>query len=590
MEQSDFELEFDEVLSDVSENSDIGDFIYSDCSDSESAEEMDECDDEPQAYRVEVVAPNSPTAKFVSKNGTVWLESMEGPVPPSQKKRPTYGKPRRASYVSSPVDALKLFITDDMVQEIITETNREAAFKLQAKNSKKLAANPNAKLETWIPFSEIEFWAYLGIIITAGADKSWDVPTRELFYNSRSDPIYRAAMSGSRFEQIRGNLRFDDRATRKQRPEMGRLAPIKNVFDMLMANLLLHYVPNHGLTLDEQLLAYKGRSAMIQYMPAKPAKFGIKIFWICDAVNGYALIGRIYAGKEGGKVTRGLAQSISKELTVPFYGTKRTLTMDNYFTSLALVEYLATKQLCVVGTIRANKPELPVEFKGRNERELYSTLFGFRHNMMLASYVAKKNKVVNLISSLHRSRAVDGAKRKPEVVLYYNKNKFGVDLMDQKVCNYTCKRITRRWPMAIWSNIVDIAALNAEILYHLMNPNVNLGRSDKRRLFLKELGTALVKPAMEARLNNNPRLPKATIEAMGIFGVKKEPEVMSGIQLALLEPQLRFKSGTRTRCYKCVNDNKTSLMCQCCHMPVCRVHSRVLCEYCIKQKKSDKDF
>lgn len=321
---------------------------------------------------------------------------------------------------------------------------------------------------------------------------------------------------------------------------------------------------------------------MTQYMPAKPAKFGIKIFWICDAANGYALAGEIYAGKEGNTITRGLAERVAKSLAIPFHNTGRTLTMDNYFTSLPLVDHFAANRLTVVGTLRANKPELPAAFKNKGTRALYSSMFGFRQNVMLVSYVARKNKVVNLLSSRHRIMAVDGIKQKPEVVQYYNKTKIGVDIMDQKVANYSSKRKSRRWPMVIWANIVDVAALNAQIIFHLSNPNVNNHRSDKRRLFLIDLGVQLALPAMRSRLMNSSRLSKETLAAMKVFGVQHEPEqLVTGS--ALLETQKQL-SASRVRCYKCTNDRKTKTLCQQCHRPVCGQHSRNFCELCVRNR------
>ncbi len=50
------------------------------------------------------------------------------------------------------------------------------------------------------------------------------------------------------------------------------------------------------------------------------------------------------------------------------------------------------------------------------------------------------------------------------MILLYNKTKIGVDMMDQMVDDYISRRQTRRWPMRIFYNIIDIAALNAYII------------------------------------------------------------------------------------------------------------------------------
>ena len=81
--------------------------------------------------------------------------------------------------------------------------------------------------------------------------------------------------------------------------------------------------------------------------------------------------------------------------------------MDNFFTSYVLTDYLATKRLTVVGTLRSNKPEIPSELTKLGDRELHSSMFAFRDNAMLVSYVAKKNKIVNLMSSMHTTAIVE---------------------------------------------------------------------------------------------------------------------------------------------------------------------------------------
>ncbi|KAJ8405400.1 hypothetical protein AAFF_G00318730 [Aldrovandia affinis] len=92
----------------------------------------------------------------------------------------------------------------------------------------------------------------------------------------------------------------------------------------------------------------------------------------------------------------------------------------------------------------------------------------------MVSYVPKKGKAVVLLSFMHDDKAVDhnSRKRKPKVSQYYNRTKIGVDLMDQMV--HTCKQQTRRWPMGLWHNLIDVAMLNAYTLFNAQHPG-NLG-------------------------------------------------------------------------------------------------------------------
>jgi len=57
------------------------------------------------------------------------------------------------------------------------------------------------------------------------------------------------------------------------------------------------------------------------------------------------------------------------------------------------------------------------------------------------------------------------------MVLDYNASKAGVDTMGQMVRTYTSKRMTGRWPMVLFYNLIDVSALNAFIIWIHLNPN-----------------------------------------------------------------------------------------------------------------------
>ena len=56
-------------------------------------------------------------------------------------------------------------------------------------------------------------------------------------------------------------------------------------------------------------------------------------------------------------------------------------------------------------------------------------------------------------------------KKKPERIEFYNKTKCGVDVADQMTRLFLVKAGTRRWPVAVFYNILDLAGINAVVLY-----------------------------------------------------------------------------------------------------------------------------
>ena len=85
---------------------------------------------------------------------------------------------------------------------------------------------------------------------------------------------------------------------------------------------------------------------------------------------------------------------------------------------------------------------------------------------LFVCYQPKTNKTVSLLSSMHTNTEIcDGQKAKPEILNFYNKNKGEVDVFDQMSRKYSCHSASRRSPLAVWANILDISAINANVVF-----------------------------------------------------------------------------------------------------------------------------
>ena len=91
---------------------------------------------------------------------------------------------------------------------------------------------------------------------------------------------------------------FDRRETRNR---MDKLAPIRIIWDMFIENCIKHYKPSEQVTVDEQLVTFRGRCSFKMYIPSKPGRYGIKIWALCDAKNAYLVNAKVYLGKELGQ-------------------------------------------------------------------------------------------------------------------------------------------------------------------------------------------------------------------------------------------------------------------------------------------------
>lgn len=174
------------------------------------------------------------------------------------------------------------------------------------------------------------------------------------------------------------------------------------------------------------------------------------------------------------------------------------ITCDNFFTSYALGEELLKRKITMLGTVRRNKPELPPELVAKQGREVTSSMFAFTDKVTLVSYCPKKNTFVLLMSTMHKDAVLSTRKDKnPQMILDYNATKGGVDNLDKVTATYSCWRMTARWPLVIFFNIIDVRAFNGFVIWCEANPNWNGVKKNKRKLFLEQLVYALVKPHIE---------------------------------------------------------------------------------------------
>ena len=245
-------------------------------------------------------------------------------------------------------------------------------------------------------------------------------------------------------------------------------------------------------TLDEKLESFRGNCRFRQYIPSKPSKYGIKIFALVDARMYYTVNLEIYAGKQpdGPFEVSNKASDVVKRLTSVILGTGRNITIDNWFTSIELANYLYEHSITLVVTLRKNKIQIPPEFLATKSREVGSSMFDFQENSTLVSYVAKKNKAVLALSTMHHDATIDpetGDKKKPEIITFYNTTKSGVDTVDQMCSTYNVARKTNRWLMVVFYSMLNVADINSQIIFQSNNKTDVRQRSRFLKILARDL-------------------------------------------------------------------------------------------------------
>lgn len=470
----------------------------------------------------------------------------------------------------TPEETILTMIDNEIISKIVRYTNVYIA-KIRNNFERDRDARPT---------DERELKAVIGILFIAGAVKAGRRNLLDLWDNTQGtgvELVY-VAMSQNRFRFLMRCLRFDDIHTRAERKSDDKFAPFREIFEKFVSNCKSSYKPTDYLTLDEQLVAFRGNCPFRVYMPNKPAKYGLKVFALVSTSNFYATNLEVYVGKQpdGPYKVSNSCSDVVRRLVEPVIGTNRNITCDNWFSSVPLIIQLREElKLTMIATLRKNKREVPPNFLPDSQREVHSSIFGFQKNCTLVSYVPKKNKSVLMISSMHDNTAIDettGEQKKPVIITDYNDTKYGVDILDKMCRQYDVSRNSKRWPLTLFFHILNVGAVNAMIIYKSNNdiPFVN------RLKFLKEVSFALLKPQIEHRISLEmiPRHIKTRGRLLLQLGNEEAH------QPAQPTPQ---RTAVQGRCYLCgrARNKTTRKSCFKCNKWACLDHLKSVCVECV---------
>ena len=153
------------------------------------------------------------------------------------------------------------------------------------------------------------------------------------------------------------------------------------------------------------------------------------------------------------------------DLVRPWYRSGHNVVADNFFCSIPLADELLEKNLTLLGTLRKNKPEIPLEMLPCMDRAEYSSIFGFDGKITIVSYVPKPNHAVLDLSTTHHDMQTEGEKQKPVIITHYNQTKSGMDNLDHSAGLFSVKRKTRRWPLVLFFNMLDVGAIASFVIW-----------------------------------------------------------------------------------------------------------------------------
>jgi len=373
--------------------------------------------------------------------------------------------------LDTPIQFFSYFFDDKLIETILNETQ---LYSLQEDVNKP------------VNITKTELNRYIGILLYASVIHVPNI--RDYWSAELGFPQIYEAMSLNRFETLRRFLHFNNNNTMLDRgnPNFDRLHKIRPLVDHLNSKYS-NIQCREYLSVDEQLCATKARSYLKQYLPAKPHKWGYKLFVLCDD-EGFSYKFEIYTGQENEARFRhqsepdlGASANVVIRLTrdVPQHKSYK-IYCDNYYSTIPLMEYLYQKGIFALGTVRRNRLpncQLP------NDKQIKKLSRGASIEQVTSyksapiSVVLWKDKTVTLLSTycgelpkLTKKQFDKKLKKQVEVdcphsIKEYNRHMGGVDLLDSHIGRYKIKIKSRKWYIRLFYHLLDMTVVNSWILY-----------------------------------------------------------------------------------------------------------------------------
>ena len=361
-------------------------------------------------------------------------------------------------------DFFRLFFSMELFALLVLETNAYAA--------RCLLLRPDGK---WVPTNIDEITAWLGIRLYMSI---FHLPDMRMYWSEDhlfgNNPMSHV-MTRDRFENI---SRYFHASNTTQNPARGqpghdRICHVRPLITMIVDKCRTLYNPHINTSVDEAMVAFRGRLGFRQYIPSKPTKYGIKVWIRADPVNGYANDFQVYTGKVEGRAEIGLCSRVVLDLVQGLDHKGHIVNTDNFFSSPALSNALLLRGIYSRGTVRPNRHDFPkAMLTGINLRGDYKVV---QKGPLLAiawmdrkpvHFVSNADNPINLRSNVQR-RQRDGSIVHfpcPTTVVHYNENMNGVDVADQLRTKYPTSRKSNKWWHSLFWFLFDLCIVNSFII------------------------------------------------------------------------------------------------------------------------------
>jgi len=241
------------------------------------------------------------------------------------------------------------------------------------------------------------------------------------------------------------------------------------------------------ISVDEEILKFKGRTKMKQYIKDKKHKWGFKIYTVSEP-SGYTLKIKVYAGKEAEETPGDMLKTefIILDILDDFKQKGFKVTLDRGFGSVSLIEKLDEKGFGVLCVMLPTRKRFPAVLKKRSKDnpgglslKPNKTKTVQLNNITIMAWRDRRTVYhgTNYISAsmVQKTRRKKGGGEetydRPAMNEMYCKTMKGTDMLAQRESYYTSERKTIRWYKKFYIHFIQILELNSFLLHQEVTEN-----------------------------------------------------------------------------------------------------------------------
>ncbi|XP_030579753.1 piggyBac transposable element-derived protein 3-like [Archocentrus centrarchus] len=387
-----------------------------------------------------------------------------------------------------PIEYFRQFFDTELLTLIVNQSNLYST-----------QENPNHALK----LDQKELEQFIGTVLYMSVIR---LPRSRIYWSNacRVDQVA-DVMPRDRWEEIKHCINFSDNTTPNN---SDRLFKIRPLIDSLLPKF--QALPQEQMmSIDEQMVPFKGRSVLKQYIPKKPYKWGYKIFVLCDT-KGLVHSFDVYAGKSDpppGSQDIGASGNVVLKLAQVIEGSvNHLLYFDNWFSSLDLFVALAKRGIPALGTVRQNRlrdcsfsKDETLKKKGRGTFEEQQAVIDsvevravkwFDNRGVIVASTFASAQPVSFTERSDRKQKRKVSVQCPSIITLYNKFMGGVDALDALIAYYRIHIRSKKYYHRFFFHFVDMVVVNYWLLYRRDCDSLNVPRKKQKDLLAFRLSIA----------------------------------------------------------------------------------------------------